>query len=178
MGREPEYLVVGQLSKPHGTRGELLVWTLTDHPDEVFAPGRRLVLGTESGEVSEPRAEVEVAEGRPYKKGFLVRLAGVDDRQAAEAMVTRYVLVPTEDLGEPEEGELYYHQLLGMMVATADGTVVGRVREVYETEPRHLLEVKGEDRVHLIPFSREIVTTVDLVAGRLVIEPPEGLLDL
>jgi 16S rRNA processing protein RimM len=178
MGHEPEYLVVGHLTKPHGTRGELLVWALTDHPEEVFAPGRRLVLGTEAGEVSDPAAEVEVAEGRPYKKGFLVRLVGVEDRGAAEALATRYVLVPTDELGSPGEGELYYHQLLGMTVATADGTVVGRVREVFETEPHHLLEVKGAERVHLVPFSREIVKTVDVDAGRLVIEPPEGLLDL
>jgi 16S rRNA processing protein RimM len=178
MGHEPAYLVVGHLTKPHGTRGELLVWPLTDHPEAVFAPGRRLLVGTESGELAEPRLEVEVAEGRPYRKGYLVRLVGVEDRGAAEALVTRYVLVPTEELAEPEAGEVYYHQLLGLMVMTADGTVVGRVREVYETEPRHLLEVEGTERVHLIPFSREVVTRVDLDAGRLVIEPPEGLLDI
>jgi 16S rRNA processing protein RimM len=178
MAPEPEYLVVGQLSKPHGTRGELLVWPLTDHPEAVFAPGRRLLLGEESGQASEPRVELEVEEGRPYKKGFLVRLAGVEDRGAAESLAARYVVLPREELAKPEEGELYYHQLLGLTVTTVDGTEVGRVREVYETEPRHLLEVKGEERVHLIPFSREIVTVVDLEAGRLVIEPPEGLLDL
>lgn len=178
MGRDPAHLVVGHLTKPHGTRGELLVWPLTDHPHQVFSPGRRLLVGTETGEVTEPRVEVEVEDGRPYKKGFLVRLVGVEDRGAAEALVTRYVLVPKEALGEPEEGEVFYHQLLGLTVTTTDGAVVGQVREVYETEPRHLLEVKGADRVHLIPFSRQIVRTLDLDAGRLVIDPPEGLLDL
>jgi ribosomal 30S subunit maturation factor RimM len=50
MAHDPAYLVVGHLSKPHGTRGELVVWPLTDRPDEVFAPGRRLLLGTDAGE--------------------------------------------------------------------------------------------------------------------------------
>jgi 16S rRNA processing protein RimM len=178
MADEPDFLVVGHLTKPHGTRGELMIWPLTDHPEAVFAPGRRLLVGSEKGAALEPRMELEVAEGRPYKKGFLVRLVGVEDRAAAESLATHYVLLPTQELAEPEEGELFYHQLLGLTVTTKDGAVVGRVREVYETEPRHLLEVKGEAGVHLIPFSREIVTTIDLEAGRLVIEPPEGLLDL
>jgi 16S rRNA processing protein RimM len=102
----------------------------------------------------------------------------VADRNAAEALVTRYLLIPAEESEEPEEGEFYYHQLLGLTVETAAGVVVGRVREVYETEPTHLLEVKGRDGLHLIPLSRRIVKSVDVEAGRLVIDPPEGLLDL
>ncbi len=178
MGREPDHLVVGHLSKPHGVQGELLVWPLTDRPEEVFVPGRRLVVGTESGEVSDPGLELEVEASRPYRRGVLVRLAGVVDRSGAEALSSRYVLLPVEELDELAEGEHHYHQLLGLTVETTEGEVVGRVREVFDTEPRHLLEVKGAERVHLIPFSREVVKAVDVEAGRLVIDPPEGLLDL
>jgi 16S rRNA processing protein RimM len=178
MASDPAHLVVGHLSKPHGTRGELVVWPLTDRPDEVFAPGRRLFLGTDKGEAEDPPTEVVVEASRPHKRGVLVRLAGVADRNAAEALVTRYLLIPAAESDEPEEGEFYYHQLLGLMVETEDGAEVGRVREVYETEPTHLLEVKGAGAVHLIPLSRRIVRLVDVEAGRLVIEPPEGLLDL
>jgi 16S rRNA processing protein RimM len=77
-----------------------------------------------------------------------------------------------------EEGEVYYHQLLGLEVVTLGGEVVGCVREVYETEPAHLLEVKGPERSHLIPFVKRIVKQVDLAAGRLLIEPPPGLLEI
>jgi 16S rRNA processing protein RimM len=175
---DPTHLVVGHVTKPHGTRGELLVWLLTDRPDEVFRPGGRLVLGTESGEVAEGSQEVVIETTRPFRKGVLVRLSGVDDRTAAEGLVGRYLLVPAAEAGEPEAGEVYYHQLLGLAVETVEGETVGRVREVYETSPVHLLEVKGPERVHLIPFSREIVRSVDVGAGRLVIEPPEGLLDV
>jgi 16S rRNA processing protein RimM len=178
MANDPAHLVVGHLSKPHGTRGELVVWPLTDRPDEVFAPGRRLVLGTDKGEAGQPPREVVVAASRPHKRGVLVRLEGVMDRNAAEALVTRYLLIPAYESEELEEGEFYYHQLLGLTVETADGVELGRVREVYETEPTHLLEVKGEGVLHLIPLSRRIVTLVDVQARRLVIDPPEGLLDL
>jgi 16S rRNA processing protein RimM len=178
MALDPSHLVVGHVSKPHGIKGELFIWVLTDQPEDVFVPGQRLLLGTESGEVEEGALEVLVEEARGYKKGFLVRLAGVPDRNGAEALVGRYLLVPAEERGEPEEGEVYYHQLLGLAVETVDGALVGRVREVFETSPAHLLEVKGSGQVHLIPFTREIVRSVDVEEGRLVIEPPEGLLDL
>jgi 16S rRNA processing protein RimM len=119
-----------------------------------------------------------VEEGRPYRKGWLVRFEGVEDRTEAELLLGRYVLVPSAELGGLEEGEVFYHQLLGLEVETVAGEVVGRVREVYETEPDHMLEVKGEGRVHLIPFARRIVRMLDVEAGRLVIDPPEGLLEL
>jgi 16S rRNA processing protein RimM len=178
MPHDPAYLVVGHLSKAHGTRGDLMVWPLTDRPEEVFAPGRRLLLGTEAGDLGGGAVELEVAASRPFRKGLLVRLVGVTDRNAAELLVARYLLVPAEERGEPEEGEFYYHQLLGLAVETLEGAAVGWVREVYETEPTHLLEVKGENRLHLVPLSRRIVRLVDVEAGRLVIDPPEGLLDL
>ena len=178
VGGDPDYLVVGHLSKPHGTRGEIVVWPLTDRPDEVFAAGRRVLLGDDRGGPGESPEPLVVESSRPHKRGLLAKLEGVDDRNGAEDLAGRYVLVPREDLGEPEEGEFLYHQLLGLAVETTAGEEVGRVREVFETEPDHLLEVKGRGKLHLVPFSRRIVTEVDLEGGRLVIDPPEGLLDL
>lgn len=175
---EPEFLVVGHLSKPHGNKGEILVWPLTDRPDEVFAPGRELLVGDEEGSPGEAPLPLTVAASRPYRKGFLVRFEGVEDRTAAVGFVARYVLAPAETLGEAEEDALYYHELLGLEVETVDGQAVGRVREVFETEPSHLLEVKGEGRIHLVPFTKRVVVEVDRAGGRLVIDPPEGLLEL
>jgi 16S rRNA processing protein RimM len=175
---EPEFLVVGHLTKAHGTRGEVLIRPLTDRPEEVFEAGRVLVIGDERGTPGKAPEERTVERSQAYKRGWMAKLASVDDRDAAESLAGRYLLVRREERGEPEEGEFYYHQLLGLEVETVDGTRVGRVREVYETEPRHILEVKGEDRVHLVPFDRRIVRTVDVEAGRVVIDPPEGLLEL
>lgn len=175
---DPEFLVVGHLSKAHGIRGDLLIQPLTDRPEEVFAAGRRVIVGDEKGGPGATPLERRVEEGRPYKRGWLAHLEGVADRSSAEELAGRYLLVPAVERGEPEEGEFFYHQLLGLRVETVAGAVVGTVREVYETEPRHMLEVKGETRIHLVPFDSRIVRTVELEAGRVVIDPPDGLLEL
>jgi 16S rRNA processing protein RimM len=177
--REPSHLVVGHVTKPHGTKGELFVWPLTDRPDEVLGEGRAVLLGTADGAVDEAAGELVVERSRPFKRGELVKFEGYADRSAVEELAGRYLLVPIDRLGALEEGEVFYHQLLGAEVVTADGQSVGRVREVFETEPAHLLEIKSDDgKVHLVPFAERIVKQVDVEAGRIVIKPPLGLLDL
>lgn len=175
---EPERLVVGQITKPHGNRGELLVWPLTDRPDEVFAPGRELVLGDEEGEADESAPTLQVEDAREFKRGLLLKLAGVDTRTEAEDLARRYLLVPLESLVPLGEGEVFYHQLLGALVETVEGEAIGTVREVYETAPAHLLEVEspGGHR-HLIPFTERVVRSVE-PGSRVVVDPPEGLLEL
>jgi len=177
-GAGPEYLVVGHVTRPHGIRGEVYVTPLTDRPELVFAPGRRMRLGDSEAALDPAEPPKEVAGVRPFKRGLLVKFDDVRDRTAAEAMAGRYLLVPLAELEPLEEGEYYYHQLLGLEVVTRDGERVGCVREVYETAPAHLLEVTGEGKPHLIPFTARIVRQVDLEARRIVIEPPPGLLEL
>ena len=175
----PEHLVVGHLAKPHGTKGELFVWPLTDSPDEVFVEGRVLRLGDEDGALDEAEAELVVEGSRPFKRGELVKFDGVDDRSDAERIAGRYLLAAVDSLAPPAEDEVYYHQLLGLTVETVEGAPVGVVREVFETEPTHLLEVKSPDgKLHLVPFAARIVKRVDLASGMLVIDPPDGLLEL
>lgn len=177
---EPRHLVVGHISKAHGTRGEVFIWPLTDNPDEVFAPGEEVRLATPDGgpepDPDEPPLVVE--RKRHFKRGLLVKFEALDDRNAVEPLGGRYVTVPVERLPPLEEGEVYYHQLLGAEVVTVEGRVVGQVREVYELEPAHLLEVKGDGKLHLIPFTEQVVKEVDVEHRRVVIEPPAGLLEL
>lgn len=174
----PEYLVVGHITRPHGVKGELYVDPLTDEPDEVFAPEREVLLGDGDGELEPDAPELVVERVRPFKRGLLVKFEGFEDRTAVEPFAQRYLLVAREHLRPLEEGEVYYHQLLGLQVETVGGDVVGRVREVYDTEPAELLDVKGAGRSHLIPFVERVVKEVDVEGGRIVIEPPPGLLEL
>jgi 16S rRNA processing protein RimM len=175
----PEHLVVGHITKPHGTRGELFVWPLTDRPEIVFAAGRALLLGDADGALSDGAPTVTVASARPFKRGVLVALAGVTSREAADAFAQRYLLLPREEVPPLEEDEVFYHELLGLEVVDTAGAVVGRVREVFETEPHHLLEVVADSgKVHLIPFAARIVRDVDRDTRRIVIDPPAGLLEL
>lgn len=123
-----------------------------------------------------PALEVDTV--RPYRKGFLVKFKGWEDRTAAEQLRDLYLLRPFTEIDDLAEDEVFYHQLLGAEVHTADGTFVGTVREVYPLKPAELLEVVGPDGSKLIPFSKEVVVEVDREGGRVVIDPPEGLLDL
>jgi 16S rRNA processing protein RimM len=175
----PSYLVVGHLNKPHGTKGEIFVWPLTDHPEETFTPGVVLLVGDNSGNQPDPtRPSLAIVGSRPFRKGFLLRVEGVEDRTAAEALQGRYLLRPVEELKEPGEGEVFYHQLLGMRVVTVGGEEIGRIVEVYELRPADLLEVRGPRKTRFIPFLESIVREVDAEKGVMVIDPPDGLLDL
>ena len=175
----PEYLVVGHLNKAHGTKGEVFIWPLTDRPEEMFQPTRSFRLGEgETGTELLDRDALRVAEIRPYRKGFLVRFSEIHDRAQAESLRGFYILVPFAELAPREEGEVFYHELLGLEVVTADGTRVGDVTEVFDVKPSELLQVTEGERVLLVPFNQRILREVDLEAGRVVIDPPEGLLDL
>lgn len=174
----PHFLIVGHVNKPHGRKGEVFVWTLTDHPESSFAPGVVLSMGDESGKIQDGRPTLRIEASRPFRKGLLVRFQSCSTRNHAEELRGCYLLRSTEELQGRDEDELFYHELLDLRVITVDGTELGRVREVYELKPAHMLEVRGAAKPLMIPFLKDIVVGVDLDAGVLTIDPPEGLLDL
>jgi len=180
MGRQdPSFLVVGHLNKAHGTKGELFAWPLTDHPETVYAPGALFLPGDADGSQPDPDLPpLRLAAVRPFKRGYLVSFGGVHDREGAERLQGRYLFLERDALEPLAEGEVFYHQLLGMEVVTTKGESVGTIREVYELRPADLLEVHGPRGEVMIPFLSHIVVDVDAEAGRMVIDPPEGLLDL
>jgi 16S rRNA processing protein RimM len=179
MGRhDPRFLVVGHLNKPHGTKGELFVWPLTDHPESVYAPGVLVFLADAEGEApDEELGSLRIETVRDFRNGYLVRLAGVTDRNRAEELRGRYLMMPIEDLAPLAEGELFYHQLLGMEVMTKRGELLGEITEVYELRPAAMLEVRGPKGEIMIPYLSHIVHEVDAEAGRMIIDPPAGLLE-
>lgn len=176
---DPSHLVVGYLNKAHGTKGEIAVSPLTDHPDRVFASGVVLSLG--GAEADEPDPDLpplRIDSTRPFRRGLLVRFGGVDDRNQAELLTGRYLFSCIDDLEPLAEGELFYHQLIGMRVETVQGVEVGVVAQVFELSPADLLEVHGPGGTVMVPYRREIVVEVDVEGERLVVDPPHGLLDL
>ena len=176
---DPEFLVVGQLSKPHGTKGEIFVWPLTDHPDSTFQPDTDLLIAGADGNAPDVQlAPLRVSAVRPYRAGFLVFFEGIEDREGAEALRGRYLLRPFDSIDPLEEEEIFHHQLVGLVVVTTGGREVGRIREVYVLPQADLVEVEGPDKNHLIPFTRQVIVDWSVEEGRLVIDPPEGLLDL
>jgi 16S rRNA processing protein RimM len=177
---EPSHVVVGHVSRPHGTQGELFIWPLTDRPETTFVSGETLWVADLEGALPDSAfAPVEISAVRPYRKGYLVSVDSVRTRAEAEPYHGRYLLRPLDAVEPLDEGELFYHQLLGLRVLLADGTEVGRVVEVYPIRPFDLLEVdRGDGTTALIPFQAGVVQDWDLEAGTLTITPPEGLLDV
>jgi 16S rRNA processing protein RimM len=169
-------LVVGRVVKAHGVTGEVIVDVRTDDPDIRFAPGSSL-RGRPSRGGPERRYVVESA--REHSGRLLVRLDGVDDRSAADALRGFLFLVDSEELPPIEDPDEYYdHQLEGLQVVTTTGTAVGSVAEVLHTAAGELLSVRTEEGEVLVPFVSAIVTSVSLADRTIEIDPPEGLLDL
>ena len=170
---------MGHLNKPHGTKGELFVWPLTDRPEAVYAPGTVFLVGDGEGTRPDPDLpSLRLDSARPFKRGYLASFGGVRDREGAERLQGRYIFLQADEVEPLAEGEVFYHQLLGMQVVTRDGEEVGEITEVYELRPADLLEVRGPSGEFMIPFLSHIVIEVDTESGRMVIDPPEGLLDL
>ncbi len=176
-GGHPPFLVVGHLSKAHGTKGELYIWPLTDYPGSHFIPGAVHLPADEDGENPSPTLpKLTIESIRPYRKGFLARFAGIEDRTAAERLRGLYLLRPFDTIDELADDEIFYHELLGATVVTGDGSVLGTVKEVYPVRPAHLLEVTGPDGDLLLPLSPQVMVEFDRERRRVVVDPPEGLL--
>ena len=180
----PELVIVGRVRKAHGIRGDLVVEPITDSPDAVFAPGRRVIAGTSSGEPAKHRgpAELHVASAIPFKGGFIVHFDEIADRTIAETWRDRYLLVPADELEPLGEDEVYVHELPGMRVELESGEYVGTVVVTYELPQGLALEVDrtggagGTQNTVLIPYDR-VVTRVDRDARIIAIDPPVGLLE-
>jgi 16S rRNA processing protein RimM len=174
-------LLVGRVVKAHGIGGELVVEVRTDDPVARFASGATLRARQSRGDGQE-RSYV-VAHVREHGGRLLLRLTGVDDRDAADALRGSLFVVDSDDLPPIDEPDTYYdHQLEGLHVRTTMGQDVGIVAEVLHTAAGELLAVRRGDgsemREVLVPFVSAIVTSVSLDQRTVEIDPPEGLLDL
>jgi len=167
-------LVVGRIAKAHGIGGEVAVEVRTDAPDDRFAPGTSLL--TEPGE----RGPLTVRRTRWHSGRLLVVFDEVADRTAAEAL--RGTLLVADSTTSPQvdgEDEFWDHQLLGLAAVTVAGTPIGTIDDVLHPAGTDMLVVRAADgREILVPFVRAIVPEVDLDGGRVVVDPPEGLLEL
>jgi 16S rRNA processing protein RimM len=168
-------LVVGRVGRPHGLRGEVTVEVRTDDPDQRFVAGSSLAT------VPAELGPLTVARSRWQSGRLLVGFAGYDDRNAAEELCNTILAIDSDELEPLEDPEDFYdHDLIGLQVVTAAGEPVGAVSDVLH-HGQDLLVIDGtgprSGAEILVPFVAAIVPEVDLPAGRLVIDPPPGLLD-
>jgi 16S rRNA processing protein RimM len=169
-----DLVVIGEVTRPHGLHGEMRVMPHTDRPERFEGLGECVLWD----EATNARAVRRVTGVRRQGEALLLRLAGCDSVEAAVTLVGRLVALPRAQALPLPPGHVYPWQLVGCSVVTEDGRAVGEVSGV-EASPAHdLWAVRGAGREHLIPAVAEIVVEVDVEARRIVIRPPEGLLEL
>jgi 16S rRNA processing protein RimM len=170
----PDRLTVGRIGKPQGIRGEVTVEVRTDAPEVRFAVGA--VLLTDPAE----RGPLTVEAARDQNGRLIVTFAGVPDRNAAETLRNTMLLVDAADVAPSEDPDEFHDtQLMGLRAELVDGSALGQVTDVLHLPHGDVLVVRREEGAEvLVPFVRAIVPDVDVAGGRLVVDPPPGLLDL
>ncbi len=165
--------VVGRIARAHGRRGQVIVNPETDFPLQRFRTGAELFI--ERAGAAEPvrLTSVRFQHDRP-----VVGIAGVETMNEAEAMAGLELRVPVAWLAPLPDGSFYRHELVGCRVETRAGSVVGVVREVEGTPSGSRLVVAAPAGDVLIPLAAAICTAIEPAARRIVIDPPEGLLEL
>jgi 16S rRNA processing protein RimM len=169
-----EFLLVGRVAKAHGITGELAVDIHTDEPDERFVPGAVFTARLRDRSVR----PLTVTTVRAHSGRLLIRFDEVPDRDTAETMRGAQLLVDAAELPPSDDPDAFYdHELEGLAVVLTDGTPVGTVAEIARGPGGELLVLKTTGGTEaLVPFVRAIVPEVDVRGGRVVIDPPEGLL--
>ncbi len=168
-----EMALVGQIARPHGIRGQVVVNVETDFPEERFYQGAELFVNREGRAEGLTLSSVRFQAGRP-----VVGISGVETIEDAQRFVHLELRVPRDWLVPLPPGTYYRHDLVGCRVETSGGDSIGVVKNVNGSMGASCLVVaSGNDEI-LIPLASAICTAIDAVRGRIVIEPPDGLLAL
>jgi len=167
-------VAIGEIGRPHGVRGEVRVTPLTDHPER-FARLRECLLWDEA---RDRRLPCRIRTARAQGDALVVALAGYDSPEAVRTLTGWLLAVPESEVLPAPEGHFYPWQLVGCRVLTEDGREIGSVLRIEGTGAQDLWVVGAAGREHLVPAVADIVREVDLDGRRIVIRPPEGLLEL
>lgn len=166
-----ELICVGAIAGAFGVHGEVRLKSFTAEAEAIadYAP-----LTTED----RSRA-FDLVITRAIKNGLAARMSGITTKEQADALKGTQLYAPRDRLPELPEDEFYHTDLIGLEVRDTGGTVLGRVKSVQSNGADDLLEIHGPGlrATVLLPFTRAAVPTVDIKAGRLIVDPPEGLFE-
>ena len=168
-----DMVVVGRIARPHGLRGQVIVNPETDFVDERFRPGADVWVQSRDGERRLRIAAARLHGGRP-----VIAFDGLSRLEDVEGLSGLELRIPEDALQPLEVGRYYEHQLVGCTVETRDGAPVGPVVRVDGGAGGSRLVVDGQRGEVLIPLAVDICVDIDVVAKRIRIDPPEGLLEL
>ena len=165
-----ELVAIARITRPRGIRGELVAEVLTDFPERFDGLEKVTAL------LGDGMRELKIEKAWFQNERIVLKFSGVNSIEAAEELRNAEICVPESDAVELEDGEFFDWQLEGCEAVTIDGETLGTVKELMRTGGTEILVVKG-DREYLIPFAESICTKVDVENKRIVVDPPEGLLE-
>lgn len=173
-GEAPKYLLLGEVLRPHGVRGELRVRLLTDYPERIGQMAQ-VFLGTGPDDDAPQTYDVQhMRMNTPYG---LLKLKGIDDRDDADTLRSLFVMVDLEHAVPLEEGEFYLYQLIGITVKQQDGVTLGQIIDVLETGANDVYVVDSPQYGEvLIPVTDETIIKTDVESGEMIVRLPDGLL--
>ncbi|WP_188982946.1 ribosome maturation factor RimM [Pseudomonas matsuisoli] len=164
-----DLIVIGKIVSVHGVRGEVKVYSFTDPLDNLL-DYRRWTL-TRDSEIK----QVELVRGRLQNNVLVAKLRGLDDREVARTYAGFEIRVPRSELPELNDGEFYWHQLIGLRVIDQAGQFLGRLDHLLETGANDVIVVKPvegslDDRERLLPYTEQCVQAIDLASGEMRVD--------
>ena len=160
-------ILLGRIADAHGIRGEVLIKTFTERPEDIAAYGPLDDGGGRTFKIEGVRAS---------SKGVVARIEGIGDRSAAEALKGAALYVDRERLPAPEEGEFYHADLIGLAAVDPEGRPLGEIVGVHDYGAGDLLELRlgGSGKTEFVIFTEAVVPEIDLAARRVVVLLPGG----
>ena len=162
-------LVVGRIGRAHGVLGEATVQVQTDDPDLRFKVGAKLIL--DNGK------DLTIRSSRWHNQILLLAFDGVVDRNQIEELRDQMISAEV-DITSLSPGEYHYQQLLGCQVFLQSDELIGEVDEIVKLPSQDLLSVAKNGKKVLIPMVKKIIVSIDILTKKIVVDPPEGLLDV
>lgn len=168
-------ILLAEIDRPRGLKGEVVATLHADEPGRLDTIATVWIVGAGGAAPRETRLEGwKISGGR-----VVLKLEGIDTvEQAREVRGAEVRIRPSEARAEPPDGRWFAYQIEGLEVVTTSGRPVGKVARLLTPAGQTLLEVAGPAGKRLIPFVAAICVRIDLEAGRIVVDPPEGLMDL
>jgi len=168
-------VAVGKVSRVHGVRGFVRIYPYGESLAEQQTGDRlQLASSARNGE----QETLTIASLQPHgPKLLLVQFTEIETREKAEKLLGKEIFLPPERLSPTTEGEYYHYQLLGLAVETTKGVALGKIASIIETGSNDVYVIAGQGKEVLIPALEDIVISIDLTNGQMIVDPPEGLID-
>jgi 16S rRNA processing protein RimM len=173
MSESDVLIPVGKIFGTHGIKGLLKVHSYSGNLESLQSCGT-VTVKSPAGALTEYGLKKVV----PHAGKLMIGLTGLDDINLAEALVGSEICLMRSQFPEPEDDEYYWCDLIGLKVATTDGRELGTVTDIFETGSSDIYVVRDAEREYLIPAIADVINSIDLKLGLILVTPLEGLLDL